>query len=440
MRSSPVLAAADGALRAGGGTVDVTPPLGIELAGFHRAPGNERRATGVRQPSAARALALQVGSARTAIVAIDMCTASSAFSRQVRDRVAADVGIPASHVRVCATHSHSMPTFVPLLQWGGVNEDYATKCADACVEAVRLAVDDLAAAELYHGKSRAQGGNSNRTSKDWRTEEAFASDSTDANRWLDTAVQLMRFERSGKPDLLWYHFSSHPVCYADGESGPDWVGLVAQRVNEKHGVAPGFLQGHCGDVNPGDGSQWIGDADATADAVADAVDRALAASIRIPVTEMRMQSSSFEAPLDLNRFKEEIDRYRTNPADCAAGEYVDSGFAKSWFDLAEQWDFTRGSHASPIAAMRLGEVSLAFHPAELYSYYGLRIQQDSPTPHTISVGYTDDFIGYLTDPRAYEAGEYEALVVPKILSLPPFTTDAARQMAARVNALLHSIA
>src|SRR5258705_13925668 len=42
--------------RAGEGVTDITPPIGTELAGFHKAPGMERRATGVRQPASARAL------------------------------------------------------------------------------------------------------------------------------------------------------------------------------------------------------------------------------------------------------------------------------------------------------------------------------------------------------------------------------------------------
>jgi len=41
------------------------------------------------------------------------------------------------------------------------------------------------------------------------------------------------------------------------------------------------------------------------------------------------------------------------------------------------------------------------------------------------VGYTDGLIGYLGDPAAYQAGLYEAVVVPKILGLPPFTPEAA---------------
>jgi len=61
-------------LLAGEGVVDTTPPLGIELGGFHRAPGNERRIQGSRQPTAARALLPQLGGVQTAILSIDIAT------------------------------------------------------------------------------------------------------------------------------------------------------------------------------------------------------------------------------------------------------------------------------------------------------------------------------------------------------------------------------
>ena len=63
---------------------------------------------------------------------------------------------------------------------------------------------------------------------------------------------------------------------------------------------------------------------------------------------------------------------------------------------------------------------MVFHPAELYSYYGLAIRRDSPLADTLVVGYTDGMIGYLPDPEAYRAGEYSAVIVPKILDYPPF--------------------
>ena len=58
----------------------------------------------------------------------------------------------------------------------------------------------------------------------------------------------------------------------------------------------------------------------------------------------------------------------------------------------------------------------------------------------LCVGYTDDFAGYLTDPAARPAKEYAALVVPKIVYLPPFTTETARQFTRDAQSLLKKLA
>ena len=48
-------------------------------------------------------------------------------------------------------------------------------------------------------------------------------------------------------------------------------------------------------------------------------------------------------------------------------------------------------------------------------------------------------IGYVTDPVAYEKGEYAAVVVPKIIDLPPFQPQAGRELAAAAISLLKKL-
>jgi hypothetical protein len=433
-------AAAEPAFEVGSATVETTPPMDIELAGFHRAPGNERRITEIRQPTFARALALRLAGQTAAIVSLDIVGVSNEFSRDVARRAAARSGIPAENIRICATHTHSMPAFFFLRQWGAEPKTYEATVADKIVDAVVAARDDLASAECYVGRSAAEGGNFNRTTKTWKIDSQFRRDSTTADRWLDTQVHVLRFERSGRPNVLWYHFSAHPVCYTDTKAGPDWVGLTAELVRQKHGVAPAFLQGHAGDVNPGNGDPWLGNPERTAQAVADAIGRALESAARHPVGKMQMTGAEFRAPLDIDLLESQLQHYREHPEACTAGEWVDAGFAKDWYEDAQRWDRNRKTYAAPLSALRLGDVALVFHPGELYSYYGLEIRRDSPFAQTLVVGYTDGLIGYLADPQAYVAGEYAATTVPRILGLPPFQCEAASVLSSDCHRLLSLLA
>jgi neutral ceramidase len=431
-------AAAADDLLVGHASVDTTPPNGIELAGFHRPPDDPRLITGSRQPAAARAIVVARGNVRAAVVSLDIIAVSAGFAGRVGRAVEERTGIPADDVRVCATHTHSMPTCLPMRQWGAVSESYVTTVVDRAVEAVERAWHDRSAARLLVGSSRVEGGNSNRTVKpgQWRTDAEFGPGSDDSRRWLDTMLHALVFERTGRRrPIVAYHFSAHPVCFSDTLSGPDWTGVVAEHCRAARDVDPVFLQGHIGDVNPGDGTKWIGEIGPTSHAISKGLDEAIGTARETAVDRLESIREPLELPLDLDRHEQWLAAYRSDPAACTTGPWVDAGFAADWFQAAALEDPPRARRTT-LSSLRLGSVAMLFHPAELYSCYGLAVRRDSGAPTTLCVGCADDFVGYVTDAKAYADGEYAALTVPKLLGLPPFTTDAGRRFAAAATRLL----
>jgi neutral ceramidase len=425
-------------LMAGEGRADITPPLGIELAGFHKAPGKERRISAIRQPSQVRALALSLGDTEVAICSLDVIAVDAAITARIQKSASAQTGIPPENIRVATTHTHSMPSFCRYRQWGAVPAEFMAAVERRTVEAICAARADRAPAELLLGKSAVPGGSHNRTVKRdaAKTDQQFGPDSTDAERWLDTLLQAMVFRRQGKPDLVWYNFSAHAVCYADDQAGPDWPGEVAQGLCEQNGEDPSFLQGHCGDVNPGDGSNWRGEIRQTVAAITPALQKALAAATSRQVDCLRTKSVGCELPLDLELFRGWLDEYRRDPEKCNRGRWVDAGFAAEWFQANQARQAIPSRLPITLSAIQVGPVGLVFHPAELYTYYGLAIRRASPLADTLVVGYADGMIGYLPDPGAYTAGEYSAITVPKILDNPPFAPTAARDMTAAAIGIL----
>lgn len=432
-------AAAAGGLSAGEGVADITPPLGIELAGFHKPPGQERRVKGIRQPTEVRALALTLGSTPVAICSLDILGLDDKMTGRIQQAAAKRTGIPAENIHLVATHDHSMPTFLTLRQWGGMSPEFMATVEQRTVEAIAAAQADLAPAEVSLGKCRATGGSHNRTVKAGvaRSDAEFGPDSTDAQRWLDTMLHALVFRRAGKkPDLVWYHFSAHAVCYADEQAGPDWPGEVAREIRNELGLRPSFLQGHIGDVNPGDGSDWRGEIRQTVAALTPALKQAITDATPLRVDCLRARRTTFNVPFDMERFGQWLDEYRRDPDKCKSGPWVDAGFAADWFRANEKRDRDAKHLPIRLSAIQLGPVGMLFHPAELYSYYGLAIRRGSPLPDTLVVGCADGAIGYLPDPEAYRAGEYSAIVVPKIVDLPPYQPTAARELTAAAIALL----
>lgn len=428
---------ANRSLLAGEGVVDITPPLDIEMGGFHRKPGSERRIKGIRQSTAVRALVLSLGDTQVAICSLDIAAIGREMADRIRNEVAAKTGIAAQNVRLCATHTHSMPAFCYLRQWGAIPVEYMRTVEKRTVDAVVQAKADLASAEVLLGKTRVVGGNHNRTVKTCPTDAEFTAGSTDAQRWLDTTLHALLFHRAGaKRSLAWYHFSAHAVCFADEEAGPDWPGTVAARIRQKTKVDPSFLQGHAGDVNPGNGQDWRGEINQTTEAITPALERAIAEAKPVRIDCLRARSQPCRIPFDMELFRSWRELYRQDPSKCTRDQWVDAGFAAAWFQDNAQRDLKQGHLPVTLSAIQLGPIGLVFHPAELYSYYGLAIRRGSPLPDTLVVGYTDGSIGYLPDPTAYQKREYAALTVPKILDYPPFSPTAAAEMTAHALDLL----
>jgi neutral ceramidase len=284
-------------LQVGEGVAEITPPMGIELGGFHRAPGNERRVKGIRQNSFVRALVLEHRGTRVALISLDVAAVGHAMSGRTRKAVAAKSNIPADNIRLCATHTHSTPGFVVLRQWGAISPEYMASVQEQVERAVATAVEDLAPAQISLGKCRVVGGNFNRTTQTWKTDDAFKTDSTHDDRWLDTMLHVLHFKRSGNHnDLLWYHFSAHPVCFADELAGPDFPGMVNELLKGSHNLSPAYLQGHAGDVNPGDGSPWRGNEHDTVSAVYKAITEALENTQPIEVNSLISHRREYGIP------------------------------------------------------------------------------------------------------------------------------------------------
>lgn len=93
--------------RAGAARADITPPLGSMLIGLAFIP---RPAKDVHDPLLARALVLDDGATRLAIVVCDNLGIAQVVCDEAKRRVTARTGLPRGHVLIAATHTHSAPT------------------------------------------------------------------------------------------------------------------------------------------------------------------------------------------------------------------------------------------------------------------------------------------------------------------------------------------
>ena len=93
-------------LKAGMSRVDITPPQGLELAGYPHYPRNN---TGFHDPLYAACMYLNNDGVEVAMITLDLLFFSKKHVKTVRSLVEAKCGIPGGNVMVSCSHTHSGP-------------------------------------------------------------------------------------------------------------------------------------------------------------------------------------------------------------------------------------------------------------------------------------------------------------------------------------------
>lgn len=227
----PIARAADrGPLLAGAGKAPVDLPPDVVLAGY-RAFGRKPERGAV--PLHARALLLEAGSVRTALVLLELMTLPETLVEAVQER-AREAG--ADCALVVATHTHSGPggydpSFLPQLVLGRYDRQVEAALLEAVENALTAARVELAPATLAVGEARVADSVSNRDHPGEPVDDRL------------TTLELLRGD--GSRLAMVARVSAHPTLNPRrvGPSG-DWPGHAMARLEAEEGVAfllPGAL-------------------------------------------------------------------------------------------------------------------------------------------------------------------------------------------------------
>jgi len=151
-------------VKAGFGRYNITPPLGLPMAGYAQREGTAR---GVHDELTARALALEAEGASAALVAVDTCMMPIDLAERAARRVEERIGIPAESVVCAAVHTHSGPA---------LNEPgpYRGLLPELMASAVELAWMGREPANVFYGTGVAAGLCVNRRVPDGPVDEEIA--------------------------------------------------------------------------------------------------------------------------------------------------------------------------------------------------------------------------------------------------------------------------
>lgn len=243
-------------LRAGAASVDITPPVGVPLAGYgglgRRLPVPDllglypyafwfKPSRGIHLPIMARALVLERGEVRVLWITVDLVGVDLRLVRDLRSRLASE-GFSYTALIVAASHTHSGPGgFVRSRLFGFLALDrFVPEIADHLLQGMTRA-----ARQAEFGKTPA-----------WIAGGSGQAPGISVSRLdlpLDPELGVLKVvARDGSPLGLVWNYAVHGTTLGKEkpELSGDLMGVAAQRLERALGVPALYTNGAVADVSP----------------------------------------------------------------------------------------------------------------------------------------------------------------------------------------------
>jgi len=449
---------APGTLRAGAAKGNITPALGASMySGFLPYPAKH-----VHDDLWARCLVLDDGKTRMAFVVCDVLDVMWQVSEVARQRIEQETGLPAGHVLISATHTHTShdvvgDRFVVTPVLNGVQEVLVRRIADT----VRCAINNLEPARIGWGTASEPRHVFNRR---WHlkpgtvpaTPFGGTNDQVKMNPGLlnpnlvkpagptDPAIGVIAVQTAeGRPLALFANYALH---YVGGnpasDISADYYGMFNDRIQQLLGADrqdPPFVSlmsnGASGDINNIDVTKPAAKLPAYAKMriVADDVaQKACAVYQTIRWRDRVSLGVSFE--------KIDLPYRRPTPGQLAWAKGILASLApgekpETWSGIyAERllrMDAMPARWGFPLQAFRIGDVGIATFPNDTFCEVGLELKRRSPFKPTFVVSHAHGYFGYLPTVEQHALGGYETWPGSSRLE-----ADAAPQMIDRLLAML----
>ncbi len=434
-----------GMLKAGSARIDITPPLGTRIAGSFR----PRYAEQIDDPLFAKALVLENGTTRIALVTCDLIAIPEHIAEAAKARIAERCGIPAAHVMINATHTHTAPAVADLL---GVDAETAY-CADVpfrIADAVECAVQRLQQARI--GFASADEGRIS-FNRRWKMKDGTVRmnpgvehpDRVAPTGPIDPQVAMLFVEATdGTPISAVVNFSLHYVGTDNGAAiSADYFGHFDRLMQRYLGASCIALlwnaaSGQINNIDYSGERRWTHRGHQQALKMANVLAGHLLTEMPLMVMQEEVALSGELATLRFRRKQiTEADlqtaerilsapegspfRYDTGPFDWVVGQPIPQSVVDVYARECQRLAKLPLEMSTPLQVLRLGAAAIIAIPGEVFVETGLRIKADSDAHPLFLVSLANGYIGYICTDRALRAeGGYETWAA--LSSLPDIGT------------------
>lgn len=410
-------------LMVGYGEGDLTPEESVPIQGSGNVLG--RMSIGYEERIYVTCVAIRDENDQTVMMlGYDLCFINTGDVATIQEEISAQTGIPKGNIYLNASHNHAAPALndgaVPSLsRWR------TQKLYEASYAAALAAMEDMAPATMYG------------TSVD-------APDLTFVRRYVmndgsyygpnygepdsgvkehepgvDNELQLIKFAREDKADVLLTNFQSHCTSVVPANSlSADFVGVYRKTMEEEKGYKVVFLQGAAGNM----GTETKITSEQTVANYKEFGQKLAEYAISAEDTYKKNEASA----LKINKMMYEAEVNHSNDHLIAKASEI----KKYWYAtgnkqmadrMCEGTGLSSANHAQAVVAIAalektisvelnvisIGDIAFATAPFELFGQLGMQIKENSPYDMTFVLGYTNGLWGYLPSSDVWDHGGYE---------------------------------
>ncbi len=407
-------------LSVGAAVVDITPEqLPVLVNGSMTA----RYADEIKTHVNARAIVVGDGQNKIAMVVVDSCMVPQVLLDDAKHRVASRVGIPADHIMISATHTHTAPSAFSALGTPA-DENYVPFLRERLVESIAQAAEKMQPARVGWGSAMAPEFTALRRwirRPDRIDLDPFGNPTVRANMHAartpddvigpsgpeDPELSMIAFESlDGEPIAVLANFSMH--YFQDQPISADYFGLFCDAMQRKISpdVVVAMSHGCSGDI-------WRRDYAAGETGLEHTIDTFAQGLADIAMETFR--SITYDQVDDIEMAESRLPmRYRVPDAQRLqwAQEIVDGLNGElpkkrpEIYALEQVLLHKMQTTKVVVQAIRIGKIAIVTTPNETYALTGLKFKHQSPLDQTMVIELANGADGYIPPPEQHHLGGY----------------------------------
>lgn len=439
-------------LQVGYGKAEIMPEESVPLGGYGNT--SNRMSTGYLSMIYATCVAFTDADNNTVLLfSADLVNTADKAAAYCRTEVSKATGIPVENIMFAATHMHSGPDLE------NVNEPsvarFRSYLAEQMSAAAKAALADRAVAKMQTATVQTRGLNFVRR---YILEDGSAAGDNYGNfnqspienheSVADSALQLIKFVREGKKEIIMANFQVHPHRAGGSrvfDITADIVGAFREEMEAKLGCNFIYFTGASGNINP---TSRIGGETATDDyekqgiALANYAIGAEGSYTEQKTGKVKLLQSNYQGQVDHSQ------DYKVAVARSVSAVWKSTGDRAQAMKVAKdaECDISSPYAANGIVikaalgptmtlelyALSIGDVAFVFAPYEMFDTNGMEIKQGSPFKMTFVSTMANGYSGYIPSALAWKNGGYS-------IDVTRFVEGTAEDLSAHFVSLLNQL-